>query len=136
VLTPPVTSPAVPVSSSVIPVSPGLPRPTTQPGVYRGGVYEPPTTALHRSSTVYGGQTGQPTSANAEAPIEQSGSLTGLILSRGRPAQMHTKERRSRFAKVLVTGLIGLAFVAVIGLVVALLAGDFLSTLFNAVIRH
>jgi hypothetical protein len=89
-----------------------------------------------RGGTVYGGETGLPTSANAEAPIEQSGSLTGLILSRGRPTQVQTKERRSRLTKALIGVAIAVGFVAVIGLVVAALAGDFLSSLFNTVFSH
>src|SRR5262249_48080875 len=50
--------------------------------------------------TVYGGQSGQPTTANAESPLEQSGSLTGLILSRGAPGHIQEAEHRSRMTKV------------------------------------
>jgi hypothetical protein len=143
---PPVMSPPVvavpppsapPVSAAASPATPGL---------YRGGMYGsldtqtvsvPAPAAIPRQrsgGTVYGGRSGLPTSANAEAPIEQSGSLTGLILSRGRPGSIQPKEQRSRLRKVLWVGLSAIAFVTAIALIVALLAGDFLRALFGALL--
>jgi hypothetical protein len=82
------------------------------------------------AGTVYGGPGGAPTSANVEAPIEMSGSLTGLILSRGHAAAKR-RERRDRFRRVVYFGLGGLAFAAALGLLAYYLAGDFISSLFR-----
>lgn len=75
-----------------------------------------------------------PTSANPEAPIELSGSLTGLILSRGQSSQIKKSERRSRLIKIVSIGLGGIVFVVAIGLIVATLAGDFIRQLLNALL--
>jgi hypothetical protein len=86
----------------------------------------------HRpGGTVYGGPTGRPTSANPDAPIDASGSLTGLILSRGAPAQIQPAEEKSRLAKVLIVGLTSIAFITVISILVAVLAGDVISAVFR-----
>jgi hypothetical protein len=83
--------------------------------------------------TVYGGQTGLPTSANADAPLQQSGSLTGMILARGQSALYQPAKRRSRLVSALIyTGAV-LGFLAIIGGIVYTLAGDFLRALFNAI---
>jgi hypothetical protein len=76
--------------------------------------------------TVYGGAAGLPTSANAEAPIEHSGSLTGHILSRGQSAYIEPREQRNRLRKVLIVGISVIVFVGAIALTVTLLAGDFI----------
>jgi hypothetical protein len=115
-------------------------------GVYQGGRYTnletEPITGVSPSlgplagrrgvggGTVYGGPAGAPTSANAEAPIEMSGSLTGLILSRGQAAAQR-RERRHKFRRVLYFGLGGLAFAAALGLLAYYLAGDFITSLFR-----
>jgi hypothetical protein len=77
---------------------------------------------------------GLPTSANSEAPLELSGSLTGHILAHGRSATIQPKERRSRLRKVLFVGLGAITFVTAIALIVATLAGDFLRALFGALL--
>ena len=68
--------------------------------------------------------------------MDVSGSLTGLILSRGRsPAQQEArrkKERRSRIRTGLYITLGAVLFFGLLGLVVAILAGDFISALFRA----
>lgn len=121
---------------------PTHPLPTATPGVYLGGTYgqRPSTTASspgsrqHRAGTVYGGQTGLPTTTNADAPIEMSGSLTGLILSRGRSQAeqlQRRQERRARLRTALFVGIGVVAFIAVIALVVAVLAGDFILALYH-----
>jgi hypothetical protein len=116
----------------------------TAPGIYRGGSYGrpewQPTTASgpgepRRAGTVYGGLVGRPTSANVDAPIELSGSLTGLILSRGRSTHIQARERRSRLTKVLAIGTGGIVFVVAIGLIVATLAGDFIRQLLGALVK-
>ncbi|HLT10586.1 MAG TPA: hypothetical protein VK028_07245 [Micromonosporaceae bacterium] len=83
-----------------------------------------------RTGTVYGGRTGVPVSANPDAPIEMSGSLTGAILSRGQ-AQARRRERRQRLKRVLWATLGGLIFVTVISVIVAVLAGDFITSLYR-----
>ena len=88
------------------------------------------------TGTVYGGQTGLPTTTNSEAPLEMSGSLTGHILSRGRSsAQQEARrrqERRSRIRGVLFIVLGTLLFFGLLGVVVAILAGDFIMSLVHA----
>jgi hypothetical protein len=117
--------------------------PTHTPGVYRGGTYAaavpavgPARPALPRTGgTVYGGATGLPTSANPDAPINRSGSLTGLILSRGQSVRIQPRERRSRLTKVLAVGFGAIIFVGAIAVVVATLAGDFIRGLVAALVR-
>ncbi len=127
----------------------GGPAATATPGVYQGGRYTheewrsapyparrlAPEPVRTTGGTVYGGDKGLPTSANVEAPIELSGSLTGLILSRGRSTHIQPKERRSRARKVALILAGVLAFVIVIGLVVATMAGDFISAVLDGLIR-
>jgi len=122
----------------------GPPIATPSPGLYRGGVYgraDGRATATarvvprqRRPGTVYGGVSGIPTSANSEAPLDQSGSLTGHILAAGRPALIPRRESRSRLKKVLFVGLGAIAFVTAIALTVSLLAGDFLRALFKTLL--
>jgi hypothetical protein len=123
----------------------GGPAATATPGVYQGGRYTreewrsapyPPLRlssepTRHTGGTVYGGDMGLPTSSNVEAPIEMSGSLTGLILSRGSSTHVQPKERRSRARKVALILAGVLAFVVVIGLVVATMAGDFITAILD-----
>ena len=124
----------------------GVPAPTgpAGPGVYQGGRYSHldtesitgvspsmgPIAGRRAGGTVYGGPSGAPTSANVDAPIEMSGSLTGLILSRGQAAARR-QERRVRLRRVLYVGLGGLAFITAIALLAFYLAGDFIMSLFN-----
>jgi hypothetical protein len=75
---------------------------------------------------VYGGASGLPTSANPDAPLEHSGSLTGHILSRGQSTALPPRERRNRLRKVLIVGISVIVFIGVIALTVTVLAGDFI----------
>jgi hypothetical protein len=88
-----------------------------------------------RRGTVYGGQTGQPTSANADAPLEQSGSLTGAILARGQSARFRPQPRRARWKSVLIVTATVLAFIGAIGGLAYALAGDFLRALVHAIMH-
>ena len=149
----PFPGPPVPTPPSPFPAPPGpVPPPPVMPapflpvpgsaGVYQGGRYSHletqsitgvspslgPVASWRAGGTVYGGQTGAPTSANVEAPIEMSGSLTGLILSRGQAAARR-RERRDRLRRVLWVGVSGLIFAAAIGFLVFYLAGDFIASL-------
>jgi hypothetical protein len=127
---------------------PGGAAATATPGVYQGGRYTQeewrsavlpplrslPDAARRGGGTVYGGDKGLPTSSNVEAPIEQSGSLTGLILSRGNSTYIQPKERRSRARKVSLVLVGVLTFVVVIGLIVATMAGDFIGAILDGLI--
>ncbi len=119
-------------------------QPRAAGGVYVGGGYAGPSPAATTApeaaivrprvgGTVYGGSTGAPTSPNPEAPLELSGSLTGLILSRGHSAALHEQEQRSRLTKVLAIGGGGLIAVLIIGIIVASLAGDVIQALFRGI---
>jgi hypothetical protein len=119
------------------------------PGVYRGGYRPDPSTVVaqapqsriaapvRRPGTVYGGQSGLPTSANPDAPVERSGSLTGSILARGRSVQSAQVERRRARRRRLRTALLfsfGLAiFMGAIAVIVYVLAGDFIRSFFDAI---
>jgi len=94
-------------------------------GVGPGGVGP----GARMGGNVYGGQTGLPTSANAEAPLELSGSLTGLILARGRPAQLQPEEQRSRTRRVVGILATVLIIVVAMGTMIAFFAGDIISAL-------
>jgi hypothetical protein len=117
-----------PAHGTVYPTAPRT-RPPLPPTV-TGGVARLPT-----RGTVYGGQTSQPTSGNADGPTDSSGSLTGLIMSRGQPARPEPRQR-SRLLTVLITTASVLVFIAGLGLVVYVLAGDFLRGLVDTLIRH
>jgi hypothetical protein len=120
------------------------------PGVYRGGYGPEPSTVVAQApqsrivpparravGTVYGGQTGAPTSANADAPLERSGSLTGSILARGRSVQSAADERRQtrrrRWRTALLFSLGLLIFMGAIGVIVYVLAGDFIRSFFDTI---
>jgi hypothetical protein len=117
------------------------------PGLYRGGSAPEPTTvvaqspssrilpAAHRlAGTVYGGQTGLPTSANADAPLERSGSLTGSILARGRSAHDDRRAaRRARLRTALFFSLGLVVFMGAIAVIVYVLAGDFIRSFYDTV---
>lgn len=137
--TPPPPVPPPPVIGQAIP-----------PGVYRGGAYERPdwrTTlapdggaaadvpSSRRGGNVYGGQTGLPTSANVDAPLELSGSLTGMILARGRPAQMQPEEQRSRTRRVVVILGTVLVIIIALGAMIAFFAGDIISALIEGAFK-
>jgi len=95
----------------------------------------PPAVPRQRpAGTIYGGASGRPTSANADAPLEQSGSLTGHILAHGRPVVRPRKERTSRLRNALFVLIGALLFMGLIALVVFVLAGDFLRGLFGALL--
>jgi hypothetical protein len=127
-LPPPVSPvPASAIPSSPYPAGPMSPRPPMS-SIPASPVPAGLTRAAARG-TVYGGQMGRP----AESPLEQSGSLTGAILARGQSTQFRPARKRSRLRSTLViTGAI-IGFVAIIGAVVYVLAGDFLRALFHAI---
>jgi hypothetical protein len=142
--TPPLPSPN-PTPPGPVPPPPSLGG-ELPPGVYRGGSAQDPVTVVAQapqsripatrrpSGTVYGGQAGLPTSANADAPIDRSGSLTGQILARGRSAQdqrRRTRRTRVRGALFFTAGLV--VFMGAIAVIVYVLAGDFIRSLFDAV---
>ena len=122
---PPVIAPPV---ISAAPASPSL---------YRGGNYGEletqsitgyvtgPALAGVRTGGMYAGSGG-----HVDAPIEMSGSLTGHILARGL-AEGRKRERRHRLRTFIwvTLGLIG--FVVAIAVIVDVLAGDFISSLFK-----
>jgi hypothetical protein len=70
---------------------------------------------------------------------ESSGSLTGLILARAQAAAEAEAEaepkRRRRWLRGLIVGVSIIAFLAVIGGVVYVLAGDFLRSLVHTLTR-
>jgi hypothetical protein len=104
---------------------PGAGPAGAEPGLGPGGVVP----GARPGGNVYGGQTGLPTSANAEAPLELSGSLTGLILARGRPAQLEPGEQRSRTRRVVGILATVLVIVVAMGAMIAFFAGDIISAL-------
>jgi len=68
-----------------------------------------------------------------------SGSLTGMILSRGRSqahqASRRKQERRSRVRRGVLITLGTLLFFGLLGVVVAVLAGDFIIAVVKALIH-
>jgi len=111
--------------------------------VYQGGNYgeletqsitgyvvepaETPVGAGQRLGTRYGTVL---TGGYDPSSLEMSGSLTGHILSRGVEVSRR-RERRQKVRTVLWVGFGLLAFAVAIGLVVSILAGDFISALFR-----
>jgi hypothetical protein len=88
------------------------------------------TARVGNRGTVYGGQTGPLT----DATMEQTGSLTGQILSRGQ-ATRYIAPKRSRLKVILVATVSAVAFIAIIGGIVYALAGDFLRALLHTIIH-
>jgi hypothetical protein len=115
--------------------------PPVTSGTYRGGIFspQPPTTAFaarRPSGTVYGGPTGLPTTANADAPINQSGSFTGVVLSQGRSARDQRRRARRGRLRTAVFMLVGaVIFVGGVALIVYNLAGDFIRQLYHTLVR-
>jgi hypothetical protein len=138
----PPVPPAPPPSPFPTPPGPVPPPPTigqaTLAGIYQGGTYVrpdwrttlAPTSPGRTGGNVYGGPTGLPTSANPDAPLELSGSLTGQILSRGRP-QLPEVEQRAGTRRVVMILAVVLAIVVGLGAMVAFFAGDIISALVN-----
>jgi hypothetical protein len=122
--------PAVPPVISAAPASPSL---------YKGGNYGEletqsitgyvvgPALAASRSAGMYSGPA-RP--GHVDSPIEMSGSLTGHILARGL-AEGRKRERRQRVRSVIWVTIGLLGFVTAIAVIVELLAGDFISSLFR-----
>jgi hypothetical protein len=113
-------------------------------GTYQGGIFspEPPTTAIagrRPPGTVYGGPTGLPTTTNADAPINLSGSFTGVVLSRGRSAEDQRRQRRRRRRGRLRTAVFmfvgAVVFVGAVALIAYNLAGDFIRELYHTLVR-
>jgi len=102
--------------------------------VYGSGYVRPDWRDLTPSNrpqgTVYGGLTGLPTSANAEAPLELSGSLTGLVLAGGTSTQVRPEDRARR-RRVLVVLSVVVATLVGMGALIAYFAGDIISGLFQ-----
>ena len=69
-----------------------------------------------------------PTSANSEAPLELSGSLTGLVLAQGNRADQQPADR-SRNRKVVVTLTVAVILVLIVGALVAYFAGGIIGGL-------
>jgi hypothetical protein len=119
--------PTVPPVISAAPASPSL---------YQGGNYGELDTQSITGYVV--GPTGRPSggygpgapAAYQERPAEMSGSLTGHILARG-IAEGRRRERRHRMrnAMWITLGLVG--FMTAIAIIVEILAGDFISSLFR-----
>jgi hypothetical protein len=150
---PPLPSPN-PSPPGPVPPPPSM-APSLPPGVYRGGKPPEPATvvaqapqsrisaespqarvpaARRATGTVYGGQSGAPTSANADAPLERSGSLTGQILARGRSSQSRVRPaRRARLRTAMFFSLGLVIFMSAIAVIVYVLAGDFIRSFFDAV---
>jgi hypothetical protein len=82
----------------------------------------------HPQGTLYGGRTGLPTSPNPDAPLELSGSLTGLVLAQGNP-ELRPAEERSRTRKVVLTLSLVVMILIAVGVMVAYFSGDILSSL-------
>jgi hypothetical protein len=142
--TPPLPSPN-PGPTGPVPPPPTV-REQLPPGVYRGSGAPDPVTVVAQApqsripatrrptGTVYGGQTGVPTSANADAPIDRSGSLTGQILARGRSAHDQRRQgRRTRLRSALFFTAGIVMFMSAIAVIVYVLAGDFIRQLYSAV---
>lgn len=66
------------------------------------------------------------------SPVEQTGSLTGHILSQGRSEE--PTNSRGNTAKVVVVLVIGLSILITVGLIVVLGAGDIFGSLFDGLI--
>ncbi|MGW0432504.1 hypothetical protein ACWDV4_08150 [Micromonospora sp. NPDC003197] len=64
-------------------------------------------------------------------PSETSGSLTGHILAQG---WADTPDSVGSNAKVMIMLLVGLGVVVIIGLVLAITAGDAISSVFNGIL--
>lgn len=145
---PPGPVPPPPVMPAPVPLVSTGPAGALGQGVYRGGRYEaldPPTAPIVAprprrplpGGTVYGGESGLPTTANADAPIERSGSLTGLILSRGRSEQeLKRRERQARRRTALFVTVGVVVFIGAVALIVSVLAGDFIRELYDTLMPH
>jgi hypothetical protein len=108
------------------------------PSLYQGGHYGELET---QSITGYvvgptltaarpGMYSGPALSGQVDAPIEMSGSLTGHILARGL-AEGRKRERRHRVRTAIWVTIGLLGFVTAIAVIVELLAGDFISSIFR-----
>jgi hypothetical protein len=100
--------------------------------VYQGGNYGELETQSITGFVVGPARGGAYTQAPiaTEPPLEMSGSLTGHILARGLSAgRKRERRQRVRSAVWIVLGLLG--FMTAIAVIVELLAGDFISSLFR-----
>jgi hypothetical protein len=132
---------APPVSTAVPAAAlPGWP-PTTNPAApgrgtaaVRRGDGSP---GQSRQGTVYGGagysDLGQMTVAAVPNPVETSGSLTGHILAQG---WADAPTSKGSTTKVIVVLLAGLGLLVLIGLLVAVTAGDLFNKLFGGLLQH
>jgi len=96
-----------------------IPRPTLGSSTYTGGGYADLVT-----EPITGMATVRPS-----GPIEMSGSLTGALLARNQ--ELYRRQERRRKLKSALWVALGLTlFAAGIAIVVNLLAGDFLRSIF------
>jgi hypothetical protein len=144
---PPPVIPAVRGIPTAAPIIPGV-GPTAppvisaapaSPSVYRGGNYGEletqsitgyvvgPALTSARAGGMYSGA-GLP--GQVDSPLEMSGSLTGHILARGL-AEGRKRERRQRVRTAIWVTIGLLGFVTAIAVIVDILAGDFISSLFR-----
>jgi hypothetical protein len=137
-----------PAGGSQVP-APALPSwPQSTSPTMHGGYHPPPPQSAppaeperwgrDERGTTYGGPGGlgagsMTTAMPAGNPVENSGSLTGHILSQGRADGPAPK---SNTAKVLLIGAVLLAALVVIGLIAATVAGDAVSDMFGGVLDN
>jgi hypothetical protein len=101
------------------------------PSVYQGGNYgELETQAITGAIPAAAMAGARLYDAPTDPSIEMSGSLTGVILARGQ-AQYRRRERRQRVKSFLWITVSLLAFMTAIAIIVDVLAGDFISSLFK-----
>jgi hypothetical protein len=67
--------------------------------------------------------------------LEQSGSLTGAILARGRSGRFRPAPRRARWKSVLLVAVGIVVFIAAVGGIAYALAGDFLRALLHTIMH-
>jgi hypothetical protein len=80
--------------------------------------------------TVYGGVGGSPTSANPDAPLHVSGSLTGHILAQGQPMHGPPEQRKERSRRTVIV-LAVLGFVVLFATFLVVITSTVLSDLFS-----
>lgn len=120
-------------TASTTPGTSGV-RPATLPSAIPGQR----TGDQRRQGTVYGGP-GDPGPGHLTValppghPLENSGSLTGHILSQGWPDAPEVKDNTT---KVIVVLLAGLGILVAVGLLVVLGAGDIFGSLFNGMLKR
>jgi hypothetical protein len=118
-------------------VPPVISAAPASPSLYQGGHYSElatesitgfgPALTAARAAAMYSGSA---LPGQVDSPMEMSGSLTGHILARGL-AEGRKRERRHRVRSVIWVTIGLLGFVTAIAVIVEMLAGDFISSLFR-----